>query len=105
MPGRSWAVGCSTPRLFGAVGAPTGSLVRNQVGAIVGWLAWLAVAENVLLQIVPDLGRWLPAAAGRGLLRDPTGELLGQPAAAVVLAAYAIAIAVAAVAIEARRDA
>jgi ABC-2 type transport system permease protein len=91
--------------LFGAVGAATGSLVRNQVGAIVGWLAWIAVAENVVLQLVPDVGRWFPVAAGRALVRDPDGDLLSQPAAAGVLLLYAAAIMTAAIVVERGRDA
>jgi len=91
--------------LLGAIGAATGSLVRNQVGAIVGWLAWLAVAENILFQISPSIGRWLPVAAGRALVRDPDGDLLSQPVAAVVLAAYAAAIMAVAMISERRRDA
>jgi hypothetical protein len=50
--------------LFGVVAAGTGSLVRNQVSAIVGWLVWLFVAENIALQFVPGAGRWLPVPAG-----------------------------------------
>ncbi len=91
--------------LFGAVGAATGSLVRNQIGAIVGWLAWLAVAENILLQISAGLGRWLPVAAGRALVRDPDGDLLSQPVAAAVLVAYAAAIMAAAMLTDRHRDA
>jgi len=33
--------------LFGAIGAATGSLIRNQVVAIVGWLVWLTVVEHI----------------------------------------------------------
>ncbi len=91
--------------LFGALGAATGSLVRNQIGAIVGWLVWILVAENIVLGIAPDIGRWLPAAAGRALVRDPNGDLLSQPTAAVVLAIYAAVIVTAAIVIERRRDA
>lgn len=91
--------------LLGALGAATGSLVRNQVGVIVGWLVWLLLAENIVVGLVPDIGRWLPGAAGRGLLMDPNGAFLAQPAAAVVLASYAIVIAIAAIVIERRRDA
>lgn len=91
--------------LFGALGAATGSLVRNQVGAIVGWLAWLFVVETIVLGLAPGIGRWLPATAGRALVRDPAGELLSQPVAAVALAAYAIVIMGAAVIVERRRDA
>lgn len=91
--------------LFGAIGAATGSLVRNQVGAIVGCLGWLFVVENLVLEIAPRVGRWLPAAAGRALVRDPAGELLSQSTAAVVLATYAAVVVVAAVVGESRRDA
>ena len=91
--------------LFGAIGAATGSLVRNQVGVIVGWLVWLLLAENIVVGIAPGIGRWLPGAAGRALVRDPNGDLLSQPAAALVLVLYAIAIGAAAIVIEGRRDA
>jgi ABC-2 type transport system permease protein len=91
--------------LLGALGAATGSLVRNQVAVIVGWLVWLLLAENIVVSLVPDIGRWLPGAAGRGLVMDPNGDFLAQPVAAVVLASYAVVIAVAAIAIERRRDA
>lgn len=91
--------------LFGALGAATGNLVRNQVAAIVGWLAWLFVVETIVLGFVPEVGRWLPAAAGRALVRDPDGDLLSQPVAAAVLAIYAIVIMTIAVVAERRRDA
>jgi ABC-2 type transport system permease protein len=91
--------------LLGALGAATGSLVRNQVAVIVGWLVWLLLAENIIVGLVPDIGRWLPGAAGRGLVMDPNGDFLAQPVAAVVLASYAIAIAILAIVVERRRDA
>jgi ABC-2 type transport system permease protein len=91
--------------LFGAVGAATGSLIRNQVTGIVGWLAWLFVVETIVVGFVPEVGRWLPAAAGRALVRDPDGDLLAQPMAALVLASYAIVVMAFAVVAERRRDA
>jgi len=91
--------------LFGALGAATGSLVRNQVAAIVGWLAWLFVVEHIAVGFLPDLGRWLPAAAGQALVRAPNQELLAQPTAAVVLAAYGVAMMGIAVFSERYRDA
>jgi ABC-2 type transport system permease protein len=91
--------------LLGALGAATGSLVRNQVGVIVGWLVWLLLAENIVVGLAPELGRWLPGTAGRGLVLDPNGDFLSQPVAAVVLATYAVVIAAAAMVIERRRDA
>lgn len=91
--------------LLGALGAATGSLIRNQVGVIVGWFVWLMLAENIFVGLVPDIGRWLPGAAGRGLILDPNGNFLAQPVAAVVLATYAVVIAASAILIERRRDA
>ena len=41
--------------LFGAIGAATGSLVRNQVVAIVGWLAWIAVVEHIATGFAADV--------------------------------------------------
>lgn len=91
--------------LFGAIGAATGSLVRNQVVGIVGWLVWLAVVEHLMVGLVPDIGRWLPAAAGQALARTPAEDLLAQPTAGLVLAAYAVAIVGLAVLGERYRDA
>lgn len=91
--------------LFGALGAATGSLLRNQVAAIVGWLAWLFVVEHIAVGFLPSLGRWLPAAAGQALVRAPNEELLTQPTAAVVLALYGVAVMSIAVLSDRYRDA
>jgi ABC-2 type transport system permease protein len=92
--------------LFGAVGAATGSLVRNQVAAIVGWLAWFAVVEHVTVGLFPAVGRWLPFAAGSALVRPPNSEKLLAPlTAAVVLTAYAACIVSGAIFSERYRDA
>src|SRR6266511_1784143 len=91
--------------LFGALGAATGSLIRNQVAAIVGWLAWLFVVEHIAIGLLPDLGRRLPAAAGQALVRAPNQELLAQPTAAAVLAIYGAAIMSVAIVSERYRDA
>lgn len=91
--------------LFAGLGAVTGSLVRNQVTAIVAWMVWIFVAEQIVLGVAPAVGRWLPAAAGRGLVRDPAADLLPQPGAALVLALYTVAVLVAGLLLERRRDA
>ncbi len=91
--------------LFAVIGAATGSLLRNQVGAIVGWLAWLFVGEQIVFQLASSVGRWLPGAAGRALVRDPNGDLLAQPVAAIVLAAYCAVFLVGALLMERYRDA
>ncbi len=91
--------------LFAIVGVALGTLVRNQVLAVATALAWLAVVEHTLVALVPDLGRWLPAAAGQAIVRTPVDGLLTPLAGTAVLAAYGAAIALAGVRVAATRDA
>jgi ABC-2 type transport system permease protein len=92
--------------LFAAMGAATGSLVRNQVVAIAGWLSWIAIVEHVAQGLLPSVGRWLPVGAGRGLMAGAGAEDLLDPLpAAIVLAGYALTIMVVAVVAERHRDA
>jgi ABC-2 type transport system permease protein len=90
--------------LFAVLGVALGSLVRNQVLAVAGALAWLAVIEHTLVNLVPDLGRWLPAAAGQAILRTPLDGLLSPLAGAALLAAYGAVTTAASIRVEATRD-
>ncbi len=54
--------------LWGAIGVALGTIVRNQVGAIIGLLAWGFVAENLLFALVPDVGRLGPVHAQDALI-------------------------------------
>ena len=66
--------------LWGALGVGLGLIVRNQVGAIIGLLAWGFVAENLLFAFVPSVGRFGPVHAQNALMGLTTEHLL--PAAA-----------------------
>lgn len=90
--------------LWGAIGVGVGALVRNQVGAIVGLLAWGFVAENLLFAFVPSVGRFAPAHAQDALIGLTTDHLLHATAGGLILAAWTLALAVAGTTIAARRD-
>jgi ABC-2 type transport system permease protein len=93
---------------FAAIGVGLGALIRNLVAAIAVALAWIAVVEGIVGQLIGDLARWLPfyagqalGAGGKSMLPEP---LLPRWSAAGVLAFYAAALAVAAMTTSARRD-
>jgi ABC-2 type transport system permease protein len=91
--------------LFAILGVALGVLIRNQVLAISAALAWLAVIEHTLVTLVPDIGRWLPVAAGQAMVRTNLDDLLSPVAGTAVLTAYAAAIAVAGIRVATARDA
>ena len=81
--------------LWSAIGVGVGAIIRHQVAAIVGTLAWMLIAESVVVGIVPELGRWLPAqtaAIGFGLESGvralvPAVAFVGWTAGVLALAA------------------
>lgn len=93
------------PALNAAIGVGIGALMRNQVSAIIVALVWIYVAENLLVTLVSDVGRWLPGAAGQGLVRAPQDGLLSMGVAGFLLAGYAVVAAILGMWLMQRRDA
>lgn len=91
--------------LFAVLGVAFGSLIRNQIAAVVAALAWLLVVEQVLVGLVTSAARWFPAAAGQAIVRTPEPGLLTPAAGAVVLLGYGALLTVAGITAAARRDA
>jgi ABC-2 type transport system permease protein len=90
--------------LFGVLGVAFGSLVRNQVVAIVSALTLVLLVEQLLTQSGASMAKWFPGNAGAALVRAP-GDFLEPGPGAALLLAYALAIALAGMVVVARRDA
>lgn len=74
--------------LFAVIGAAIGSLTPNTSAAVGGLLVWVLVVEPPAVLGLPEVGRWLPSAAGLALTHSPDAALLGQVGGGLVLAAY-----------------
>jgi len=95
--------------LYGPIGIAVGALVRNQVAAVVGALAYLFVVEQLLVALLPDVGRWLPGGANAAVLRlgdiaTTRGDLLPPAGGVLLLLAYAIGLSVLAARLTLGRD-
>jgi ABC-2 type transport system permease protein len=91
--------------LCGLLGVGVAALVRNQVAALVGVAVWVLLVEGLLMSLLhaPSLARWLPSAAAAALT-NPGGGQLSQLAGALLLAAYALALALIGTRLVVRRD-
>jgi ABC-2 type transport system permease protein len=90
--------------LWGGIGVGLGAIIRSQVGAIIGLLAWGFVAENLLFAFLPSEGRFAPVHAQDAFIGLTTNHLLNAAAGGLVLTAWTVAFAVAGIAVAARRD-
>jgi ABC-2 type transport system permease protein len=95
--------------LYAALGVGIGAVVRNQVGAIVGTLAYVFVVES-LLTIIPGvddvINKYGLGGVTNGLAPSDLGtdDVLGQVPAGLLLALYVAIFAIAGAVLLRRRD-
>lgn len=95
------------------IGVAIGTLVRNQMLAIVGSLIYLFIIDPLILTLVPEAGKWLPSGLITAMLALDidapelgldTSNYLPALTATLVLIGYGAVFAVAAWATSLRRD-
>jgi ABC-2 type transport system permease protein len=70
--------------LRGAFGVGLGAIVRNQVAAVIGLLAWDFVVNGPLFGLAPSVGRFMPTTAANALMGLKTTHLLSPPPPALL---------------------
>jgi ABC-2 type transport system permease protein len=90
--------------LWAAIGVGVGAVVRNQVFAVVGLIAWVLIVENLLVGLLPEVGRFTASGASASVTADPSEHLLGPVAGGLLLVGYVVALDVAGALLVARRD-
>jgi ABC-2 type transport system permease protein len=99
--------------ILGVVGVAIGSLIRNQLIAIVSSLVWLFVLEPLVLLVFADAGKWLPTGAITGMLAIEfesealgvsTADYLSPGLSALVLLGYGAVFTVIALVTSMKRD-
>lgn len=95
--------------LYGPIGVGVGALIRNQIAAIVGVLAYSFIVEQLFIGLLPEVGKWLPGGAASAVLQlgdvaTVRGELLPVWGGALLLLAYAAVFSVLGARLTLRRD-
>jgi ABC-2 type transport system permease protein len=91
--------------LSSAIGVGVGALIRNQVAAVVGSLAYLFIVESILAGVADSVYRWLIGGATSALAGiDAGGDPLSPVAGGFVLAGWALALGAASVLADRARD-
>jgi ABC-2 type transport system permease protein len=90
--------------LWGAIGAGLGTIIHNQVGAIIALLAWGFVVDNLLFGLAPSVGRIMPTDASDALIGLREHHLLAPGAGAITLIAWTGVLGVAGIALSVRQD-
>jgi ABC-2 type transport system permease protein len=90
--------------LFGALGVGLGAIVKNQVGGVVALLAWGFLAENLLFQFVPSIGRFLPVHDLQSMTGDTASHFLSPSVATMAMILWAAALSYGGLLLWQRRD-
>ena len=90
--------------LWGVIGVALGSIVANQVGAVISLLAWGFVVENLVFGLLPKIGRFLPIHAADAMMGRIQPSMLAGDVGAVVVVGWCVVLALVGVMMLQRRD-
>jgi ABC-2 type transport system permease protein len=90
--------------IWGAIGVGVGTVIRNQIGAVIAFLAFAFVLENILFGLVPSVGRYVPSQAQSAFEGSHADHMLTPAVGGLVLLAWAVVLVVVGYAMTRNRD-
>jgi ABC-2 type transport system permease protein len=101
---RTLGGGVAVNAAFAALGVSLDALIRNLAAALAAALAWIALVEGLIGELIDDLEPWLPFAGGQALGRMPGAPDISQWAGGLLLAGYTVVFAAIALTTSIRHD-
>ena len=97
--------GIAATTIYATVGVGVGSLIRNQMAAVIIALAWVSIVDSLLVTFAHEIGKWTPGGAAGALANRVAGDgLLPMWGGALLFVAYGVAFAAAGTRFTIRRD-
>jgi ABC-type transport system involved in multi-copper enzyme maturation permease subunit len=90
--------------LWAELGVGIGAVIKNQVFAVIALIVWTGFIDNILRNVVPDIGRFTPVGVSDSITSGYEDYLLSPPVAGLILVGYVAAFVVAGAVLVARRD-
>ncbi|MEO9174982.1 MAG: hypothetical protein ABI317_05660 [Gaiellales bacterium] len=78
--------------LWGGIGVGIGSIVRNQIGSVIGLLAWGFVVENILFGLLPSVGRYTIGQSQNAFQGSTADHLLSPALGGLVMLAWLLVL-------------
>lgn len=94
--------------IYGMVGVGIGVLIRNQIAAVIGGLAYFLLIENIIsiIPVVKEIYKYLPGPSGQAMVDVTTGdtELLAPLAGGLLFVAWGLFFTILGATFTVRRD-
>ena len=90
--------------VWGGIGVGLGTLIRNQIAAVIVLLAWTFVIENLVFALLPGLGRYGPNQAQNAMMHSNADHLLSPAGGTAVLILWMLVLTALGAAWTSRRD-
>ena len=90
--------------IWGGIGVGIGTVIRNQIGAVIVFLAFAFVLENILFGLVPSVGRYTPLQAQNAFEGSTADHMLAPAVGGLSMLAWMLVLVALGFALTRNRD-